>query len=142
MTHSVIISRIDHCFFMPCRVSIPGNHINFFCNFKVIQTSEIMHQICGCRKCASTLSQRGNLLMNEVCCLMSNKTFPVQVQCMKLCLTNFRRTFNLIKTVVSMAPECCAPLIIQVFNRLIFLFQPVTKCFLAKRTMAFSAILI
>ena len=101
-----------------------------------------MHQISSSRKCASSLSQCCNLMMNEIRCLMSNKSFPVQIQCMKLCLTNLRRTLDLVKAVISMTPESGAPLIIQIFNSLIFLFQPVTKCFLAQRTMTFSAILI
>ena len=101
-----------------------------------------MHQISSSRKCASSLSQCCNLMMNEIRCLMSNKSFPVQIQCMKLCLTNLRRTLNLVKAVISMTPESGAPLIIQIFNSLIFLFQPVTKCFLAQRTMTFSSILI
>ena len=101
-----------------------------------------MHQISSSRKCASSLSQCCNLMMNEIRCLMSNKSFPVQIQCMKLCLTNLRRTLDLVKAVISMTPESGAPLIIQIFNSLIFLFQPVTKCFLAQRTMTFSSILI
>ena len=33
-----------------------------------------MHQICSSRKCASALSQCCNLMMNEIRCLMSNKS--------------------------------------------------------------------
>ena len=101
-----------------------------------------MHQVSSSGKCTSSLSQCCNLMMNEIRCLMSNKSFPVQIQCMKLCLTNLRRTLNLVKAVIGMTPESGTPLIIQVFNSLVFLFQPVTKCFLAQRAVTFSTIFI
>ena len=77
-----------------------------------------MHQVSSSRKCASSLSQCCNLMMNEISSLMSDKAFPVQIQCMKLCLTNLRRTLNLVKAVIGMTPESGTPLIIQVFNSL------------------------
>ena len=101
-----------------------------------------MHQVSSSRKCASSLSQCCNLMMNEISSLMSDKAFPVQIQCMKLCLTNLRRTLNLVKAVIGMTPESGTPLIIQVFNSLVLLFQPVTKCFLTQWAVTFSAIFI
>ena len=142
MAHTIVISGIDQCFFMPCRIGIPGNHIDFFCNLKVIQTSEIMHQVCSCRQITPPISECCDFIMNKICGLMSDKSLPVQIQCMKLSLTDLRWTLDLIKAVISVAPESGAPLIIQVLDRLVFLSQPVAECLLTKRAVAFSAILI
>ena len=62
-----------------------------------------MHQVSSSRKCASSLSQCCNLMMNEISSLMSDKAFPVQIQCMKLCLTNLRRTLDLVKAVIGIS---------------------------------------
>ena len=117
-------------------IGIPGYHIDLFCNLKIIQTSKIMHQVfCGW-KITSTLSDCCNLS------LVRHKSSPVQIQCMKLCLTDLRQRFNLVKAVISMAPEGGAPPVIQIPNRLIFLLQPFAERILAQRTVTFSPIFI
>ena len=79
MIQSIIISCVDRIFFMPCRVSIPGNDINFFCNLKIVQPFIMIHEICCCRKIASTIPHCLNFMMEEIRSLMGNKSFPVQI---------------------------------------------------------------
>ena len=52
------------------------------------------------------------------------------------------RDDQFIEASVYLTPESSSICFIQIINGTIFLFQPVTKCFLAQRTMTFSAILI
>ena len=73
---------------------------------------------------------------------MRHKSSPVQIQGMRPCLTDLRRSLNLVKVIISMTPEGGTPTVIQILDSLIFFLQPFAKCILAQRTVAFSAILI
>ena len=58
---------------------------------------------------------------------------------MKFIFTFCRRTFNLIKAVVDVAPECSTPTLVEIFDRAVFLFQPLSELRLTQRAMAFAA---
>ena len=61
---------------------------------------------------------------------------------MKFIFTLRGWAFDLIKAVVNVAPECCAPALVEVFDRAIFFFQPFSELRLAQRAMAFSTELV
>ena len=145
--HQVVLHcRVNSCdiflFFVPSRIVVPGYNIKNIFEFFVIQTVKIIHQIGGHRQFRTSFTNRINLIFDKVDRLICDKTLPVKFQCMKFIFTLRGWAFDLIKTVVNVAPECCAPALVEVFDRAIFFFQPFSELRLAQRAMAFSTELV
>ena len=142
--HQVMLHRrINGCdiffFFVPSRIVIPGDNIENIFEFLIIQAVIIIHQVCRYRQFWTALTDCIYFIFDKVDRLVCHKTFPVKFQSMKFIFTFCGRTFNLIKTVVDMTPECGTPAFVEVFNRTIFLFQPLSELRLTQWAVAFTA---
>ena len=73
---------------------------------------------------------------------MRNKTFPVQLQSVKLILPVAGWRFDLLKAVINMAPENGIPPAVQFLDRPVPLFQPSPESILAQWAEALSAQLV
>ncbi len=101
-----------------------------------------MHHVDGGRNIRTRISDRLDLLCNEVSCLLADKAFPIQIQAMQKSLSQRRWTLYLVKRLVGMTPEGRAPCLIERIHGLILFLYPVAKSLLTERTMALAAILI
>ena len=113
-SHKIMLhGSVQRCgiivFFMPAWIIIPGCNIHNILKFFIVQSVVVIHQIGGCRKLGTTCTDRRNLMLHKIHSPVCNKTFPVQGKCMKSIFPLWRRTFDLIKAVIGMAPKRCAP---------------------------------
>ena len=109
MLHRRICCRNCFRFFVPGRIIVPGNKINNVGKLVIIQSLEIIHHIDGSGLFGTGIPQRADLPLHKIGCLICYKSFPVQIQSVQRCVSFWRRTLHLIKTLVCMTPERRVP---------------------------------
>ena len=79
------------------------------CQPVIIQSFIVIHKIHDRWLHGTGIAKSGDLMTHKIRCLICDKAFPVEIQTMKALVTDGRRTFYLVKRIVSMTPECCPP---------------------------------
>ena len=142
MLHTAVHCCCPFFFFVPARIVIPGNNIQHILKFFIIQSVVVVHKIGSYREVRTTVTDSLNLCFQEINCAVCYKSFPVKVQCLQCHLPPRGRTFDLVKTVIPVAPECSAPAVIQIVDGAVFFLKPLLKFRLAERAVTFPAVLI
>ena len=142
MLHSIVHGSQVLFLLMPLGIIIPRYNIYNIRKFVIIQPLEIIHHIDGGGFVGAAIPNGLNFMLHKIHRPVGDKPFPVQIQSMHRHLAPGRRAFNLVETVVGMAPEGGGPGLVEPVNGLIFFFQPFPERLLAQRTVAFAPVLI
>ena len=125
------------------RIIIPWDNIHVLCPHLIIERFIKSHQIRCDRNIRCNCFEGIILSLITLQNTFRIKSFIIHSNSLKLAsillkmLTQKIWQYNLIPVIEGMSPECCIPCAVYVFNRLIFLFQPDTKCFLTVFTITF-----
>ena len=122
---------------VPVRIAVPGNDIQLFCPFKIIQRFIKTHHI-GCYGQLTVFSDRPDFFFAEIQKLVADKPFPVQFQTVQYILPHRRSAAYLRPVRIGMAPEGSPPGGIQGVQCLVSVLEPGVESLLAPGTMTGS----
>ena len=93
-------------------ITVPGNHIQGWRHFAVIQTVIKHHKVCGHWNVRGDFFQNLYFRIHEIIHVPGSKAPPLQIQPHNTAFAVCKRRFHLVEIIVAVTPEGCPPCLI------------------------------